>query len=76
MISTISKRGGRRYPSLGSLLRAMWLPSVGTTAAPPVIGATPDNRIAYVGSEVRAARVLLDDRSAFIPADDRAARVR
>lgn len=44
--------------------------------APPVVGATPDARTAYVGSEVRAARVLTDVRSAFIPPDDRAVRVR
>jgi hypothetical protein len=49
-------------------------PEIG--AAVVVIGATPDARTAYVGSEVRAARVLSDVRSAFIPPDDRIARVR
>lgn len=76
MISTISKLGGRRYRAFGAMLRAMWLPSVGTTAAPPVIGATPDARSAFITADDRSARVLGDVRSAFIPADDRIARVR
>lgn len=76
MIATISKQGGRRYPQMrGSLQRALWLPSVGTTVAPPVIGLVPEDRRAYVAADVRAARVLIDDRTAFVPADDRRARI-
>jgi hypothetical protein len=76
MISTISKRAGRRYPSYGAMLRAMWLPSVGTTAAPPVIGATPDARRGTVPVDVRALFVVADDRTADIPPENRRAKVR
>jgi hypothetical protein len=76
MISTISKRAGRRYPAFGAMLRALWLPSVGTTVAPPTVGATPGERSAFIPADDRSARVLTEVRSAFIPADDRTAQVR
>lgn len=72
MIATISKQGGRRYPQMrGALQRALWLPSVGTTVAPPVIGATTADRTTAIAFESRRTIIAAESRATVIPPEVR-----
>ena len=77
MIVTLSKQGGRRYPQMrGSMVPALWLPSVGTTAAPPVIGAVTGDRTTVIPYESRATLVLAESRTTVVPVEIRRVNVR
>jgi hypothetical protein len=76
MIATLSKRGGRRYPSLGGAFRPLWMPSLGTTVAPPVVGAVTNDRTTGIPFESRRTLVPDESRTAVVPSEPRRVNVR
>lgn len=77
MISSLGKQGGRRYPQMrSSTPRALWLPSLGTTVAPPVVGAVTADRTTGIPFESRRTLVPADSRTTAIPSEPRRVNVR